>query len=88
MEEPEQQGAEQMDIEGNQQMDMDNDNSEHETEDNRAEMTDGHETSDGTTSGSGRRSRRRSHTAMPPLVLDSEDGKTVIRPTGDGAVFI
>jgi hypothetical protein len=43
-----------------------------------------HETGDGTASGSGRRSRRRSHIVMPPLVPDSEDGKVVIRPTGDG----
>jgi hypothetical protein len=54
MEEPEQQGAKQMDIEGNQQMDIENDDGEHETE------TDGHETSDGIAPGSGRRSRRRS----------------------------
>jgi hypothetical protein len=73
-----------MDIEGNQQMDMDNDNGEHETETNRAEATDGHETSDSIASGSGRRSRRRSHAIMPPLVLDSEDEKTMIRPIGDG----
>jgi hypothetical protein len=41
----------------------------------------GHETGDSITLGSGRRSRRRSHAVMPPLVPDSEDGKTVIRPT-------
>jgi hypothetical protein len=64
-------------------MDMDNDDVEHEIENDGAETTDRHETSDGTTSGSGHRSRRRSHIVMPPLVLDSEDGKTVI-PTGDG----
>jgi hypothetical protein len=77
-----------MDIEGNQQMDMDNDDDEHEAENDGAEATDEHETSDSTASGCGRRSRRRSHTIMPPLVLDNEDGKTVIRPTGDGRVFI
>jgi hypothetical protein len=84
MEGPEQQGAEQMDIEGNQQMDMDNNNGEHETENNGAEVTYGHETGDSTMSSSGHRSRRRSHAVMPPLVLDSEDGKTVIKPTGEG----
>jgi hypothetical protein len=84
MEEHEQQGGEQMDIEGNQQMDMDNDNGEHETETDRADSTDGHETGDGTVPCSRRRSRRRSHAVMPPLVSDSEDGKTVIRPTSDG----
>jgi hypothetical protein len=48
-------------------------------------MIDGHETGDGTTSGFGCMSRRRrSHVVMCPLVPDSEDGKTVIRPTGDG----
>jgi hypothetical protein len=52
-------------------MDKDNDDDEHET-------------CDGTASGSGRRSRRRSHIIMPPLVPDSEDGKAVIRPTSDG----
>jgi hypothetical protein len=66
-----------MDMEGNQQMDMDNDN-EHETDD-----ADGHETGDSTASSSGRRARRKSHTIMPPVVLDSEDGKIVIKPTGD-----
>jgi hypothetical protein len=71
MEKLEQQGAEQIDIEGNQQMDMDNDDGEHET-------------GDGTASGSRHKSRRRSHIVMPPLVLDSEDGKAVIRSTGDG----
>jgi hypothetical protein len=79
----EQPGAEPLDIEGNQQMDMDNNDGEHETEIDRVEATDGHETGNSTTSGSGRRSRRRSNTVMPPLVLDSEDGKTVIRSTGD-----
>jgi hypothetical protein len=73
-----------MDIEGNQQMDMDNDNGEHETKTDEAEMTDRHETANGTVPGSGRRFRRRSHAVMPPLVPDSEDGKTVIRPIGDG----
>jgi hypothetical protein len=68
MEEPEQHGAKQMVIEGNQQMDMDNDNGEHETENDGAKTTNGHETSDGTASGSRRRSRRRSHAIMPPLV--------------------
>jgi hypothetical protein len=62
-----------MDIEGHQQGD---DDGEHETENDGAEATDGHETSDSTASGSGRRSRRRSHAIMPPLVLDSEDVKT------------
>jgi hypothetical protein len=33
-------------------------------------------------------SRRKSHAIMPPLVPDSEDGKIVIKPTGDGRVFI
>jgi hypothetical protein len=83
MEEAEQQGGEQMDIEGNQQMDMNNDDGEHETKNNGAETIDGHETSDRIASGSRRRSRRRSHAVMPPLVLDSEDGKNVIRPTSD-----
>jgi hypothetical protein len=78
-----------MDIEGNQQMDMDNnDDGEHENETDGAEMIDGHETGDSTMSGSGRTSRRKSHTIMPPLVLDSEDGKIVIIPIGDGRVFI
>jgi hypothetical protein len=84
MEGPEQQGAKQMDIQGNQQMDMDNDDDEHETENDGVEAIDGHEIGDSTLSGSGHRSRRRSHVVMPPLVLDSEDGNTVIRPTGDG----
>jgi hypothetical protein len=84
MEEPEQHGVEQMDIEGNQQMDMDNDDDEHETKNDRAEVTDGHKTSDRIALGSRRRSMRRSHAFMPPLVSDSEDGKTVIKPTGDG----
>jgi hypothetical protein len=83
MEEPKQQWAEQMDIEGNQEIDMDNDDGEHETKNDGAEVTDGHETGDGTILGYGRRSRRRSHAVMPPLVPDSEDGKTMIRPTGD-----
>jgi hypothetical protein len=65
-------------------MNTDNDDVEHETENDGAETTDGHETGDGIASGSGHRSRRRSHVIMPPLVSDSEDGKTVIRPTGDG----
>jgi hypothetical protein len=59
-------------------MDMDNNNSEHEAEKDGAEATDGHETGDSTTSGCGHRSRRRSHTVMPSLLLDREDGKTVI----------
>jgi hypothetical protein len=86
MEGAELQGTEQMDIEENQQMDMDNNDndSEHETETDGAEMTDGHETDDSTTSGSGRKSRRKSHIVMPPLVPDSEDRKIVIKPTGDG----
>jgi hypothetical protein len=84
MEEPKQQGAKQMDIEGNQQMDMDNDDGKHETENDGAEVTDGHETGDGTMSGSRHRSRRRSHAVLLPLVPDCEDGKTVIRPTCDG----
>jgi hypothetical protein len=84
MEELKQQGDEQMDIEGNQQMDMGNDDGEHETDNDRVEMTDGHETNDRTVLGSGCRSRRRSHAVMPPLVLDNEDGKTVIRPIDDG----
>jgi hypothetical protein len=65
-------------------MDMDNDDDDHETANDRAEVTDGHETGDSTASGSGRRCRMRSHAIMPPLVLDSEDGKTVIKSTGDG----
>jgi hypothetical protein len=86
MEGAEQQGAVQMDIEGNQQMDMDNNDndSEHETETEGAEMTDGHETTDSIASGSGRRSRRKSHVIMPPLVLDSVDEKIVIKATSDG----
>jgi hypothetical protein len=82
----EQHGAEQMDIEGNQQMDMDNNDNDgqHETETDGVEMTDGHETGDSIASGSRRRSRWKSHVVMPPLVLDSEDGKIVIKPTGDG----
>jgi hypothetical protein len=74
-------GGEQMDIEGNQQMDMDNDDDEHETETDGAEMSD---TGDSIVSGSWHRSRRKSHDIMPPLVLDSKDGKIVIKPTGDG----
>jgi hypothetical protein len=83
MELPGQQRDEQMDIEGNQEIDMDNDDSKHKTENDGAEVTDRHETSDEIASGSRRRSRR-SHAVMPPLVPDSDDGKTVIRPTGDG----
>jgi hypothetical protein len=77
-------GGKEMDIEGNQQMDMDNDDNKHAIENGGAEVTDEHETGDSTASGSGHRSRRRSHAAMPPLVSDSGDGKTVIRPTSDG----
>jgi hypothetical protein len=77
----EQSGAEQMDIEG---IDMDNNDGEHETETDGAEATDGHETGDSIALDSGRRSRRRSHNVMPPLVPDSEDGKTVTKPTSDG----
>jgi hypothetical protein len=73
-----------LDIEGNQQMDMDNDDCEYEAENNGAETTDEHEIHDGITLGSGCRSRGRSHAVKPPLVPDSEDGKTVIRPIGDG----
>jgi hypothetical protein len=47
-----------MEIEGNQQMDMDNDDGEHEAENDRAEVTDGHEIDDLIASGCGRRSRR------------------------------
>jgi hypothetical protein len=47
---------------------MDNDDGEHEIENDGAKATDGHETGDETTSGSGRKSRRRSHTVMPPLL--------------------
>jgi hypothetical protein len=65
-------------------MDDDDDDSEHETETDRAKMIDVHETGDLIVSGSGRRSRRKSHAIMPPLVSDSEDGKIVIKPTGDG----
>jgi hypothetical protein len=65
-------------------MDMDNDDSKHETQIDRAEMSDRHETSDGTAPGSGPWSMRRSHAVMPPLVPDGKDGKTVIRPTGEG----
>jgi hypothetical protein len=61
-------------------MDRDDDD-EHETD--GAEMTDGHKTSDSTTLGSKRRARRKNHAVMPPLGLDSEDGKIVIKPTGD-----
>jgi hypothetical protein len=77
-------GCEEMDIEGNQQMDMDIDDNKHAIENGGAEVTDEHETGDSTASGSGHRSRRRSHAAMPSLVSDSEDGKTVIIPTSDG----
>jgi hypothetical protein len=65
-------------------MDMDNDNEdgEHEAETDGAKVTDRHKT--GESSGSGHRYRRRSHVVMPPLVSDSEDGKTVIKLTGDG----
>jgi hypothetical protein len=69
-----------MDMEGNQQMDMDGDD-EHETD--GAGMTDGHETGNSTMVGSRRKARRKSHTIMPPLVLDSNDGKIAIKPTGD-----
>jgi hypothetical protein len=54
---------------------------EHETDD--VEMTDEHETGDSTASGTRCKARRKSHVIMPPLVLDSEDGKIVIKPTGD-----
>jgi hypothetical protein len=74
-----------MDMEGNQQMDMDGDN-EHDT--NGAEMIDEHETGDSIASGSGCGARRKSDTIMPPLVMDSKDGKIVIKPTGDMRVFI
>jgi hypothetical protein len=53
-----------------------------------AEATDGHETGELTASGSGRKSGRRSHVVMPSLTPDREGGKTVIKPTGDGSVFI
>jgi hypothetical protein len=68
---------------GGKQMEVDNDD-EHEIETDGVEATDGHETGDSTVSGSGHMSRRKSHTVMPPLVLDSKDGKIVIKPTGDG----
>jgi hypothetical protein len=79
-------GSKQMDIEGNKQMDMDNNDNddEHKTETDGAEVTDGHGTGDSTASGSRHRSRRKSHAIMPPLVPDSEDGKIVIKLTGDG----
>jgi hypothetical protein len=65
-------------------MDMDNDDDdEHETGTDGAETTDEHEIGDSTASGSGHRSRRKIHAVMPPLVPDSEDGKTVMKPTGD-----
>jgi hypothetical protein len=83
MDGPEKQGVERIDIEGNQHMGMHNDDGKHETENNGAEATDGHKTGDSTTLGSRRRSRRRSHTIMPPLVPDSVDEKTVIKPTSD-----
>jgi hypothetical protein len=60
-------------------MDMDDDVQENET--SGAETIEGHETSDSIVLGSGRRSRRKSHTVMPRLVLDSKDGKIVIKPT-------
>jgi hypothetical protein len=63
---------------------MDNGDDDHETKNDRAEVTDGHETGDSTASGFGRRCRRRSHAVMPPLDPDSEDGKTVIRSTVNG----
>jgi hypothetical protein len=69
-------------------MDNDNDDDEHETETDGAEVTDRHETGGLIASSSGHRSRRRSHVVMPPLVLDREDGKTMIKPIGDGWVFI
>jgi hypothetical protein len=77
---PSHRGGEQMDIEGNQQMDMDNNDNdiEHKNE------TDEHETGDSTASGSRCRSMRKSHAVMPPLVLDSDDEKIVIKPTSDG----
>jgi hypothetical protein len=69
-------------------MDMNNNdndnNNEHKTETDGVKMTDRHETGDSTVSSSGRRSRRKNHAVMPPLVLDSEVGKIVIKPTGDG----
>jgi hypothetical protein len=65
-------------------MDMDNDDSEHETENDEVEVTGGHETGDSTSPGSGRRSRKRNHTVMLPLVPDSVDGKSVIKPSDDG----
>jgi hypothetical protein len=66
-------------------MDMDDDD-EHET--NGTETTDEHKTGDSIASGSGRRARRKSHAVMPTLVLDSEDGQIVIKPTGDMWEFI
>jgi hypothetical protein len=79
----EQQGAKQMYIEGNRQMDMDGDDDEDDTETDGAETTDTHETGDSTSSSSGHRARRKSHTIMPPLVPDREDGKILIKPTSD-----
>jgi hypothetical protein len=72
-----------MDIEESQEIDMDNDDREHETENDTTKVTDRHETGDGTPSCSGRGSIRRSHVVMPQLVLDSDDEKTVVIPTGD-----
>jgi hypothetical protein len=65
-------------------IDNDNDDGEHETETDGAEATDRHKTGDSTASVSGCRSRRRSHAVMRTLALDTEDGKIVIKPTGDG----
>jgi hypothetical protein len=67
-------------------MDMDNNDNDdkHETKTDGAEMTDRHETGDLMASGSRRRSRRKNHVVMPPLVPDSEDGKIVIKPISDG----
>jgi hypothetical protein len=73
-----------MGIQGNQQMDMDDDDDdEHETKTDGVETTDRHVTGDSTASGFGRRSRRKSHAIIAPLVSDSEDGKTMIKRTGD-----
>jgi hypothetical protein len=69
-----------MDMEGNQKMDMD-DNDEHKIDD--VETTDRHETGDSIASGSGHGARRKSHVIMPPLAPNTEDGKIVIKPTGD-----
>jgi hypothetical protein len=75
-----------MDIEENQQMDMDNNNNgEHETETDGAEqrrLTDTRlVTRQCQALGMGLGGRA---TVMPTLILDSEDGKIVIKPTGDG----